>query len=151
MVDKRNKILIASDHGGFDMKEYIKEGLNRKGYEYVDMGTFSHDSVDYPDYIHPLASEINKDESKKGIILCGSGNGAQMTANKYSNVRAALCWSKELAELARKHNNANIIALPGRFIDFELALEMVLIFLTTDFEAGRHTKRVEKISKTSRK
>lgn len=146
MVDKKYKLLIACDHGGFDMKEYLKEGLNKKGYEYIDMGTFSHESVDYPDYIHPLAGEINKDETKKGIILCGSGNGAQITANKYKNVRAALCWSKEQAELARKHNNANIISLPGRFIDFELALEMVIIFLTTNFENGRHTKRVEKIS-----
>jgi len=138
-------IPIACDHGGFELKEFLKESLIREGYELKDFGTFSPDSVDYPDFIHPLAKEINNGTYPLGIILCGSGNGAQMVANKYPNVRAALCWTEEIARLARQHNNANIIALSGRFIEKELALKMVKIFLETDFEGGRHELRVKKI------
>lgn len=148
MFDKQQIIPIACDHGGYEMKQYLLEKLGTLGYMLEDMGTHSAESVDYPDLIHPLASAINKGEYKLGIILCGSGNGAQMTANKYPEVRAALCWSLEQAKLAREHNNANIISLPGRFVNKELAMEMALTFLNTDFEGGRHQRRVEKISRT---
>lgn len=138
-------IPIASDHGGFEMKQYLIERLKEADFEVKDYGTFSSQSVDYPDMIHPLASAIEKGEYPLGIILCGSGNGAQMTANHHHNVRAALCWNVELAKLARQHNDANILSLPGRFISNELAWEMVQAFLETPFEGGRHTRRVEKI------
>ena len=138
-------IPIASDHGGFEMKEFIREHLMKEGYEVKDFGTYSPDSVDYPDFIHPLAREIYNGTYELGIIICGSGNGAQMVANKYPKVRAALCWTEDITRLARQHNNADIIALPGRFIDNELAFRLVKIFLTTNFEGGRHTLRVNKI------
>ena len=148
MFDKQHKLPMACDHGGFEMKEYLKVKLEKLGYQIEDMGTFSDKSVDYPDMIHPLAKAINENKYPAGIILCGSGNGAQMVANKYPAVRAALCWSLEQAKLAREHNNANILSLPGRFVNRELAMEMSLIFLNTEFEGGRHQRRVEKISKT---
>ena len=138
-------IPIASDHGGFEMKQYLIEKLEEAGYEVKDYGTHSTESVDYPDMIHPLASAIEHGEYPMGIILCGSGNGAQMTANYHHHVRAALCWNVELAKLARRHNDANILSLPGRFISNELAWEMVQAFLNTPFDGGRHTRRVEKI------
>ena len=138
-------IPIASDHGGFEMKQFLIEKLKEAGYEIKDYGTHSSESVDYPDMIHPLASAIEHGEYPLGIILCGSGNGAQMTANHHHHVRAALCWNVELAKLARQHNDANILALPGRFISNELAWEMVQDLLNTGFEDGRHTRRVEKI------
>ena len=141
-----NRIIpIASDHGGFQMKQYLIEKLNEAGYEVVDFGCFSESSVDYPDMIHPLAHAIEVGQFPLGIILCGSGNGAQMTTNKHPHVRAALCWNVELAKLARQHNDANILSLPGRFIPFELAWEMVQVFLNTPFEGGRHERRVQKI------
>ena len=144
--EKMERIIpIASDHGGFEMKQFLIEKLNEVGYTVDDFGTYSNESVDYPDFIHPLASAIAAGTYPLGIILCGSGNGAQMTANHHHNVRAALCWNVELAKLARQHNDANILALPGRFIPNELAWEMVQAFLTTDFEGGRHARRVEKI------
>ena len=116
-MNNSNKVLvIASDHGGFELKEFLKNKLSEKGYQVKDFGTDSNDSVDYPDYIHPLASAVNKGLYKKGIIICGSGNGAQITANKYINVRAALVWNEEQARLSREHNDANIISLPGRKI-----------------------------------
>jgi ribose 5-phosphate isomerase B len=147
-MHNNGKVLaMASDHGGFAMKEFIKNKLVEKGFEVKDFGTFSEDSVDYPDMIHPAAKAINDGEIERGIIMCGSGNGAQMTANKYPNVRAGLCWTVEQAELTRLHNNANIMSLPGRFVGFELAWEMTEKFLSTDFEGGRHSKRVEKINK----
>ncbi len=127
------------------MKEYLIEQLKKLGYEVKDYGTHSTESVDYPDMIHPLATAIENGEYPLGIILCGSGNGAQMTANHHHGVRAALCWNVELAELARRHNDANILALPGRFIDNETAWDMVQVFLNTPFDGGRHTQRVEKI------
>lgn len=147
MSKKEQMIPIACDHGGFEMKEFIRENLEKEGYNIKDFGTYSQESVDYPDMIHPIAKAINDEEYELGIILCGSGNGAQMTANKYPNVRAGLCWTNEQAELIRQHNNANILALSGRFIDFDLALKMVHTFLTTKFEGGRHKTRVEKINK----
>ena len=143
-------IPIASDHGGFEMKEFLIEKLKKAGYMVKDFGTYSNESVDYPDVIHPLASAIEHGEYPLGIILCGSGNGAQMTANHHHNVRAALCWNVELAKLARQHNDANILALPGRFIPNELAWEMVQVFLHTDFEGGRHLRRIEKIEQIQR-
>ncbi len=147
-MDVRNQIIpIASDHGGYEMKTYLIDNLKSIGIEILDYGTNSTESVDYTDMIHPLAKAVNDGKYPIGIILCGSGNGAAITANKYPKVRAALCWNIELAKLARQHNNANILTLPGRFIENETALEMVKLFLTTDFEGGRHQNRVEKISK----
>lgn len=141
-----NRIIpIASDHGGFEMKQFLIGKLEETGYKVVDFGTHSPDSVDYPDVIHPLATAIERGEYPLGIILCGSGNGAQMTANHHHGVRAALCWNVEIARLARQHNDANILALPGRFVSDEMAWEMVEAFLDTRFEGGRHKKRVEKI------
>ena len=137
---------MATDHGGFAMKEYLKNKLEEANYEVVDFGTFSEESVDYPDFIHPLAKAVNDGEYVRGIIMCGSGNGAQITANKYQNVRAGLCWNEEQTLLTRQHNDANIMSIPGRYIPFEQAWEMVKIFLSTPFEGGRHQRRVEKIS-----
>lgn len=148
MTDIGKVLVIASDHGGFELKEFLKEKLIKEDYQVKDFGTFSKESVDYPDYIHPLASAINKGEFERGIILCGSGNGAQMTANKYPNVRAALCWNENQAKLCRAHNDANIMSLPGRELDFETARKMVKIYLNTPFEGGRHTQRVNKIART---
>ncbi len=148
-METRNEIIpIGSDHGGFEMKQYLIDKLSDMGYQLKDFGTFSASSVDYPDFIHPVAGAVNNGEFRRAIILCGSGNGAQITANKYPKVRAALCWNTELARLARQHNNANILTLPGRFVSNELALEMAIAFLTTDFEGGRHQIRVDKISNT---
>ena len=145
-MDIGGKIIpIASDHGGFEMKKYLIDHLVDNGYEIKDFGTYTGESVDYPDFIHPLAREINEGIYKLGIIICGSGNGAQMVANKYPHVRAALCWSEEITKLARQHNNANILSLPGRFLMPDFAMKLVKIFLTTEFEGGRHQKRIEKI------
>ncbi len=148
MFDKQQILPIACDHGGYEIKEFLKKKLTGLGYKVKDLGTFSSDSVDYPDYIHPLAKAVDNDEYELGIISCGSGNGAQMTANKYKNIRAALCWTIEQAELSRQHNNANILSLPGRFVNMELGMEIALKFLNTEFEGGRHQRRVEKISQT---
>ena len=137
---------MASDHGGFEMKEFIKNKLENTGATIIDFGTFSEESVDYPDFIHPLAKAINDGKYKIGIIMCGSGNGAQITANKYPNVRAGLCWNVEQAKLTRLHNDANILSLPGRFVEMDEAWKIVSMFLATDFEGGRHTQRVKKIS-----
>ncbi|MBS4056895.1 MAG: ribose 5-phosphate isomerase B [Bacteroidales bacterium] len=141
-------IAIGSDHGGYEMKEFIRKKLVAAGWDVKDFGTDSTQRVDYPDIIHPIASAVNGGVYEKAIILCGSGNGAQMTANKYPHVRAALCWNQEQASLSREHNDANVLSLPGRFIAFDVAWEMVLLFLNTDFEGGRHQLRVDKISKT---
>ncbi len=140
-------IVIASDHAGFELKEHIKSTLSNDGYHFQDYGTFSAESMDYPDVIHPLSAYVNNNENQLGIIICGSGNGVSIVANKYPHVRAALCWQPELAALARQHNNANIIALPARFIQKDLAITTVRLFLNTSFEGGRHSQRVEKISK----
>lgn len=146
MFDKEKTLPIACDHGAFEMKEYLIKKLKENGYNIKDMGTYNTDSVDYPDMIHPLAKAINDGVYELGIIMCGSGNGAQITANKYSNVRAGLCWTVEQAELTRMHNKANIISIPGRFVELPLAWEIVQAFLKTDFEGGRHITRVDKIS-----
>jgi len=139
-------ILIASDHAGFETKEYLKKVLEGQGYLFNDFGTFSAESMDYADVVHPLAQEIDAGSYPFGIILCGSGNGVNMTANKYTNVRSALCWQPEIAALARQHNDANILAIPARFVDKQMALQLAITFLTTAFEGGRHCPRVEKIS-----
>jgi ribose 5-phosphate isomerase B len=138
-------VLIAADHAGFETKEYLKKELESQGYTIKDFGTSSTESMDYADVIHPLAAEINAGNYSTGIILCGSGNGVNMTANKYPHVRSALCWTEEIASLARKHNDANIIALPARFLDEKTILKIATTFLTTPFEGGRHQIRVEKI------
>ena len=138
------KIAIACDHAGFEYKEIIKKHLEGK-FEVEDFGTFSQDSVDYPDFVHPAADSIEQGKNELGILICGSGNGVQMTANKHQKIRCALCWMPELACLARQHNDANVLCLPARYITIDEALEMVHTFLTTDFEGGRHQKRVEKI------
>ncbi len=137
---------IACDHAGFEMKEALKFFLSEKGYSVKDFGTHSADSMDYPDVAHPLAESVESGECEIGIALCGSGNGISMTLNKHQGIRAALCWNEELSALARQHNNANILSLPARFIDLELAKQLVERFLTTDFEGGRHQRRVEKIA-----
>jgi ribose 5-phosphate isomerase B len=138
-------ILIAADHAGFDAKEYIKEALELKGYVFKDFGTFSAQSMDYPDVVHPLAQEVDAENESFGIVLCGSGNGVNMTANKYPNVRSALCWEVEIVALARQHNDANVLAIPARFVDKQKALALAITFLTTDFEGDRHCRRVGKI------
>ncbi|MCB2221326.1 MAG: ribose 5-phosphate isomerase B [Bacteroidetes bacterium] len=140
------EIPIGSDHGGYELKQYLIEKLTQDGYILVDMGTHDLSSVDYPDFIHPVAKRINDGKNKFGIIMCGSGQGASMTANKYPQVRAALLWDVEQAKLTRQHNNANIISLPGRFIDFDKAVDIVKAFLNEDFEGGRHIQRINKIS-----
>jgi ribose 5-phosphate isomerase B len=145
MFDKSWEIPIGSDHGGFELKQYLIAKLSEEGYKFKDFGCFSEESVDYPDFIHPVANSINSGEYDFGVIMCGSGQGANMTANKYPDVRAALCWDLEQAKLTRLHNNANIITLPGRFVDFDTAVEMVKVFLNTEFEAGRHINRINKI------
>lgn len=138
-------ISMASDHAGFWLKEFIKLQLTEEGYVVKDFGTSSVESVDYSDFIHPLAKAINDGKYEKGIIVCGSGQGAQMTANKYTNVRAGLCWNVEQAELIRKHNNANVLSLPGRFVSLTDAWKITQVFLTTSFDGGRHERRVQKI------
>lgn len=140
------KVVIGSDHAGYDLKEIIKKHLAAKGIEVEDKGPVSADSVDYPDYAHPVAKDVINDATILGILICGSGNGINMTANKHQAIRSALCWKPEIAELARLHNNANIMALPARFISNEEALKCVDVFLTTDFEGGRHQNRVNKIA-----
>ena len=139
------KIAIACDHAGFEYKEIIKKHLEGK-FEVEDFGTFSPDSVDYPDFVHPAADSIEQGRNELGILICGSGEGVAITANKHQKIRCALCWMPELASLARQHNNANMIALPARFIASQLATDIVDTFLSTPFEGGRHQNRVEKIS-----
>ena len=146
MVYFTDIIAIGTDHAGYRMKEFLIENLKQEGFHLKDFGTFSEESVDYPDIVHPIAKEINEGIYKRGIIICGSGNGAAITANKYINVRAAICWEKELVKLSRQHNDANIIVLPARFLSFKEALKFVQIFFSTGFDGGRHQRRVEKIS-----
>lgn len=138
-------ISIGNDHAGVDLKEAIVSHLEQKGHQLYNHGTNSEDSVDYADFIHPVAQDVEDKKSELGIIVCGSGNGAAMTANKHEKIRAALCWSGEISKLSRQHNNANILSIPARFVNLEQALEMVDIFITTPFEGGRHQKRIDKI------
>ncbi len=139
-------IAIGGDHAGYDYKEQLKTTLEELGYTVRDFGPDSDASVDYPDHVHPLATHVEKGESPFGVLICGSGQGVAITANKHQGIRAALCWNTDLAALARQHNNANVICLPARFVDVEAARAMVKTFLTTDFEGGRHQRRVSKIS-----
>jgi len=138
------KIAIASDHAGFEMKQHLLEVLKSKGHKLKDFGSYTKESSDYPDYAHPLAQTIENKEYDVGISLCGSGNGISITANKYAGIRSAICWDVKIAELARKHNDANICALPARFLDEKKAEEIVDVFLTTGF-GGRHQRRIDKI------
>jgi len=140
------KIAIGSDHAGFKLKEKIKTLLTSKNIDVEDFGTFSTDSVDYPDFAHPTAAAVEKGNADLGILLCGSGNGVAMSANKHQKIRAAMAWKPELASLGRQHNDANILVLPARFVSEELGLEIVEAFLKEDFEGGRHQKRVDKIA-----
>jgi len=140
------KIAIGCDHAGYDMKERIKKNLEGKGIKIQDFGAFSSDSVDYPDFAHAVAAEISSGNFDAGVLICGSGNGISMTANKYNGVRAALCWTPEIAELARLHNDANILSLPARFITQEQGVEILQKFIETSFDGGRHERRVNKIN-----
>lgn len=140
-------IPIANDHAGYELKKKVVEHLTKRGFEVKDFGTDSADSCDYPDFAHQLGWVINRGEMARGIVICGSGNGVQMTVNKYPNVRCALCWTPEIAHLGRQHNNANVLSMPARFISEETALQIVDEFLDTPFEGGRHERRVEKINK----
>lgn len=139
------KVAFASDHAGYELKEYLIKYMAEKGYEPVDFGTHSEESCDYPDYAHPAASAVETGECDFGIAMCGSGNGISITLNKHQGVRAALCWQPELADLAKRHNNANILVLPARFIAKEEALNIVNAYLDAEFEGGRHERRIEKI------
>ncbi len=139
-------IPIGADHAGFILKGKIINYLETHGYQVKDFGCFSEESIDYPDYAHPVAEIVEQNKGMLGILICGSGNGINMTANKHKGIRSALCWTEEIAALARQHNDANIIALPARFISEEVALEIVKTFLGTEFEGGRHQKRIDKIS-----
>lgn len=143
---KQSLIPIGCDHAGFDLKQKVVKRLTDKGYEMKDFGCHSTDSIDYPDFAHPVANLVEENKGMLGILICGSGNGINMTANKHEGIRSALCWKEEIASLARQHNDANIIALPARFISEEDAFAMIDAFLETEFEGGRHQKRVDKIS-----
>ncbi|NNF74280.1 MAG: ribose 5-phosphate isomerase B [Flavobacteriaceae bacterium] len=138
-------ISIGNDHAGTEYKLAIKNHLQNKGFQVINHGTDSNESVDYPDFIHPVAEDVENGTSDCGIIICGSGNGANMTANKHQKIRSALCWNKEIVALAREHNNANILSIPARFTTLPQALEMVDTFIETEFEGGRHKRRVDKI------
>ena len=139
------KIAVACDHDGFERKQAVLKYFREQGIEFKDFGTFSAESSDYPDFAHPLAIAVSNGEFDKGITLCGSVNGINMAANKHQKIRSAICWRPEIAELARLHNDANVCALPARFIGDEEAVEIVRIFLATGFEGGRHQKRIDKI------
>ena len=143
--NKALPIAIGADHAGFEYKEVIKKMLAAEGWAIDDKGTYSLDSVDYPDFAHPVAKMVEEGKAAAGILVCGSGNGVCMTANKHAGIRAALCWTEEIASLARQHNNANVICLPSRFVSIEKAEAMANVFLSTPFEGGRHERRVEKI------
>lgn len=140
------KIAIGNDHAGTEYKNTILKYLQSEGYEVINYGTDTEESVDYPDFVHPVADDVENQKVDFGIIICGSGNGANMTANKHQKVRSALCWTKEITALAREHNDANVLSIPARFTSEPQALEMVKIFLSTKFEGGRHQRRVEKIA-----
>lgn len=140
------KISIGNDHAGPEYKKAIVEMLKAKDHEVTNYGTDSSDSVDYPDFGHPVATDVETGKAELGIVICGSGNGINMTVNKHQGIRAALCWTKEIAALARQHNDANIISIPARYTSINQAVEMVETFLNTDFEGGRHQNRVDKIS-----
>jgi ribose 5-phosphate isomerase B len=139
-------VAIGCDHAGFSYKEAIISFLDGKNVAWKDFGTYNSDSVDYPDFAHPVAHEVENNKAAFGILICGSANGVAITANKHQQIRAAICWGEELAELARKHNNANVICIPARFVREELVEKMIDVFMHTEFEGGRHNNRVEKIA-----
>ena len=139
------KIAIGNDHAGVEIKRKIERYLSQKGYTVINKGYDGKESVDYPDYIHTVSIEVKEKKAQIGIIICGSGNGAAMSANKHKGVRAAICWSEEIAELARQHNDANIISIPSRFLSEEETISIVEAFIKTDFEGGRHKRRIDKI------
>lgn len=139
------KIYIGSDHAGVDMKEIVKQHFAGQ-FEFVDAGTFTNDSVDYPDFAHQVAENVLKDEQGRGILICGTGNGMAITANKHAGIRAALCWAPEIAALAKQHNNANIIVLPARFISVQAAIDTLNAYFNAEFEGGRHQRRIDKIN-----
>jgi len=145
-IMKKARIAIGCDHAGFEYKNFIKEKLNSAGYPVRDYGTNSGDSVDYPDYVHPLSKAIEKHVEDVGILICGSANGVAITANKHQGIRAAIVWENDIAALARQHNDANVICIPARFVSKEQAVEFIDIFLNTEFEGGRHAQRVNKIA-----
>ena len=145
MLTNDKIIGIAADHAGFELKEILKKEIESMGFTCKDFGTYSTESIDYPDVAHPLAEAVSKGEITRAVAICGTGNGISMVLNKYSGVRAALCWNEEIASLARQHNNANICSLPARFISSSLAISIVKTFLTTEFEGGRHKRRIDKI------
>lgn len=136
---------LASDHAGYPLKEQVKEWLTAKGYDYKDFGTNSTDSCDYPEFAHALGNAVENGECKMGIAICGTGNGINMSLNHHTGIRSALCWLPEIASLARQHNDANVLAMPGRFIDETTAKECVIAFLDTEFEGGRHQRRIDAI------
>lgn len=138
-------IAIGSDHAGFSVKKPVTDYLETQDYNILDMGTYSEESVDYPDFAHPVAYAVQEGKADIGIVICGSGNGVAMAANKHKGIRAALCWNEEITKLARTHNNANVLALPARFISVSQAVNMVKIFIDTPFEGGRHSRRADKI------
>lgn len=142
---KNFKIAVASDHAGFERKQAVLKYLQEEGIAYKDFGAFSEESSDYPDFAHPLATAVANNEFDLGITLCGSGNGINMTANKHQGIRSALCWMPEIARLARLHNDANVCAIPARFVSDDEAVEIARVFLTTEFEGGRHIRRINKI------
>lgn len=146
ILKENKKVAMCSDHAGYELKSIIEGYLESQGIQYEDFGTNSTDSCDYPDFAHPCAEAVESDACYPGIAMCGSGNGIQMTLNKHQGIRAALCWTVELARLARQHNDANVLVLPARFIEPVLALQIVDAFLETPFEGGRHVRRVEKIA-----
>jgi ribose 5-phosphate isomerase B len=144
--DKSKPVAIGSDHAGFEYKEDLISFLEAKGVSYHDFGTHSKDSVDYPDFAHPVATAVETGDASFGILLCGSANGVSITSNKHQGIRAAVCWGEELAQLSRMHNNANIICIPARFVREGDVEKMVELFMKTEFEGGRHEVRVEKIA-----
>jgi ribose 5-phosphate isomerase B len=144
--DLSKPVAIGSDHAGFSYKTALVQWLNQKGIQVRDMGVYENKSVDYPDYAHPVASSVEEGESAFGILLCGTGNGVCMTANKHQGIRAAMCWDTDVSRLVRQHNNANIICLPARFVALDLAKNMIELFMDTHFEGGRHGIRVDKIA-----
>ncbi len=140
------KVSVGSDHAGFECKQAVIAFLELKGILVTDHGCYSTDSVDYPDFVHPVGNDIDLKQADFGIVLCGSGNGVAMTVNKHKAVRCALCWNEEIAQLARAHNNANVLSIPARYVTLEIACNMVGVFIDTAFESGRHQRRIDKIN-----
>ena len=139
------KIAIGNDHAGVEVKRKIENYLSEKGHTVINKGSDGKESVDYPDFIHPVSIEVKEKKAEIGIIICGSGNGAAMTANKHKGIRAAICWNEEIAELARQHNDANIVSVPSRFLSEEEIIKIIEVFIKTSFDGGRHKRRIEKI------